>query len=48
MPNTEDKKKDTKFVPTCTSGETKAALHPFSDVKSLFQFIVTITCKQYS
>jgi len=43
-----DKKKDTKFVPTCTSGETKAALHPFRDVKSWFQCLGTITGKQYS
>merc|ERR1739847_97830 len=32
-----DKKKDTKFVPTCTAGDTKAAVHPFRDVKSWFQ-----------
>merc|ERR1711885_86314 len=33
----EGKKKDTKFVPTCTAGDTKAAVHPFRDVKSWFQ-----------
>merc|ERR1711920_752509 len=43
-----DKKKDTKFVPTCTAGDTKAAVHPFRDVKSWFQCLGTITGKQYS
>merc|ERR1712008_643913 len=43
-----DKKKDTKFVPTCNPGETKAAVHPFRDVKSWFQCLGTITGKQYS
>merc|ERR1712008_377168 len=42
------KKKDTKFVPTCNPGETKAAVHPFRDVKSWFQCLGTITGKQYS
>merc|ERR1712086_756498 len=43
-----DKKKDTKFVPTCNPGETKAAVHPFRDVKSWFQCLGTMTGKQYS
>merc|ERR1712222_188039 len=43
-----DKKKDTKFVLTCTAGDTKAAVHPFRDVKSWFQCLGTITGKQYS
>merc|ERR1711941_134839 len=43
-----DKKKDTKFVPTCTPGETKAAVHPFRDVKSWFKCLGTITGKTYS
>jgi hypothetical protein len=43
-----DKKKDTKFVPTCTAGDVKAAIHPFRDVKSWFKCLGTITGKQYS
>merc|ERR1712242_76361 len=43
-----DQKKDTKFVPTCTPGETKAAVHPFRDVKSWFKCLGTITGKTYS
>merc|ERR1711862_370184 len=38
-----DKKKDTKFVPTCTAGDVKAAIHPFRDVKSWFKCLCTIT-----
>merc|ERR1712060_805756 len=43
-----DQKKNTKFVPTCTAGDAKAAIHLFRDVKSWFQCLGTITGKQYS
>jgi len=43
-----DKKKDTKYVPPCNAGETKAAVHPFRTVESWFKCLGTITGKQYS
>merc|ERR1719461_1753428 len=43
-----DKKDDTKYVPPCKAGETKAAVHPFRDVASWFKCLGTITGKQYS
>jgi len=43
-----DKKKDSKYVPPCKAGETKAAVHPFRDVASWFKCLGTITGKQYS
>merc|ERR1719461_1764890 len=41
-------KDDTKYVPPCNTGETKAAVHPFRNVSAWFKCLGTITGKQYS
>lgn len=41
-------KDDTKYVPPCNAGETKAAVHPFRNVSAWFKCLGTITGKQYS
>jgi len=41
-------KDDSKYVPPCKAGETKAAVHPFRNVSAWFTCLGTITGKQYS
>jgi len=41
-------KDDSKYVPPCKAGETKAAIHPFRNVSAWFTCLGTITGKQYS
>mmetsp|Transcript_36197 Transcript_36197/g.81776 ORF Transcript_36197/g.81776 Transcript_36197/m.81776 type:complete len:403 (-) Transcript_36197:166-1374(-) len=43
-----DERKNKLWVPPCTAGETKAALHPFRTVSEWFKCMGTITGKKYA